>query len=116
MDALKCYFCYNNKISFLSDVSNETVRNEIIRRFEGNNDRFNDCYDENGVFLPDNATVRNCPHDGDICAAGKGIHALSYLGRFYVALNHGECLKTNIQTEKNLRYYSHTCISDIQLT
>ena len=81
MDALKCYFCYNNKISFLSDVSNETVRNEIRRRFEGNNDRFNDCYDENGMFLPENATVLDCPHDSDVCAAGEGILTLTYLGR-----------------------------------
>ena len=81
VDSLMCYECYENRILKMSEVSNMTVVTYIRRMFEHANKKYNDCYDENGVFQPSWANVTHCPSETRMCAVGGGVVTMSYNGK-----------------------------------
>ena len=63
-----------------NDTSLETIRSEV----EGGNLRFNDCYDQDGVFHASWANVTSCDseQDSNACGLGSGILSLTRDGMY----------------------------------
>ena len=64
-----------------NDTSLETIRSEV----EGGNLRFNDCYDQDGVFQASWANVTSCDSEqhSNACGLGSGILSLTKDGMYY---------------------------------